>query len=153
MDEKTVVDLVEQTVEKLIKPQLDQIKDRSEERDRKVEERLTELNERFNNFAHRVFTFLEDQDRKLAAATNEINEKFNKVFSALDFVLKRVDTVETEYLAITQTLKRIETQLLSWNGRVGSIDTLHEKIDRMEIHSEGLEKRIKKLEKGAGGGS
>src|SRR5262249_39902135 len=141
MEEKAIVDLVEKTVDKLVKPELERWKTRADERERTVEERLTELNERFNTFAHRVFTFLEEQDRKLAAATNEINEKFNKVFSALDFVLKRVGTVETEYLAITETLKRIESKMLSWNGRVGSIDTLQQKIEAMETRTQSLEDR------------
>ena len=146
MEEKAIVELVEQTVTRVVTPELERWRARADEREHTVEERMTELNERFNNFAHRVFTFLEEQDRKLAGATGAINDKFDKVFSTLDFVLKRVETVQTEYLAISETLKRIEGQMLTWNGRAGSLDALQQKLQDVAARAQQLEARVRQLE-------
>jgi predicted nuclease with TOPRIM domain len=152
MDEKAVIQLVEKTIAKSVKPELDKLRARLDEREKKIEqrekkleERFGELNERFTTFTHKVFSFLEEQDKKINQMNEGLNEKFNKVFSTLDFIIKRVETVETEYFAITQTLKRIELKLTSWNGKILLVDDLQQKTKELYDKTQELEKRINQL--------
>lgn len=148
--DKPIDSLVEKMINKIVRPELDKLTARVAEQDKRIEEGFAELNEKFNTFAHRVFSFLEDQDKKITRVSVEINERFNKIFSTFDYILKRMETAETEYFAITETLKRIETKITPLEENIAAVGKLSDKTKELDKRTQETDIKIQELEKRIG---
>lgn len=145
MEERNADRSFEKLVQSIVRPELDRLRAAVEERMRALEQRADELAEKLNSFTHKLFSYLEEQDKKFAAMNQEVLEKLDKVFSTIDFLLKRVESLEAEYFAITQTLRRIEEKISFWDDREKVIQELQERVRELLEKTGELERRLNRL--------
>src|SRR3990172_5465140 len=107
--------------------------------------------EQLVDFLGRQFTVIEGRftaiDHRFDALQQHIDERFREVFGHLDAIYRRLETLEQEYQAIVQALRRIEWLLADEMGRrevlERSVQELKQNVAFLQSRIDELERRIR----------
>lgn len=83
-------------------------------------------------------------DQRFDSLHQHMDERFREVFGHLDAIYRRLETLEQEYQAIVQALRRIEGLL---TDEVGRREALERGVDELKRNVSLLQARIEELER------
>ncbi len=105
--------------------------------------RFTEIGDRFTEIGDR-FT---ETDRRLDRLAVRQEEQFREILAHFDELYRRLERLESEYFAIVQTLRRIETLIGSERAQrevLGqSVDQLRRQIADLQVRLDAVEARLR----------
>ncbi|MEK6817063.1 MAG: hypothetical protein AABY09_05590 [Nanoarchaeota archaeon] len=127
---------------------------RFKESDKRIDARFKKVDERFQDadkktdakFLAFYHNLIEPNFKRIDAKLSEHDEKFKDVLGHFDAMWKRLETLEQEYHAIVNGLRRIEESLdTSAMKRVAleiEVKNLKEQVSKLQTKIETLEHRI-----------
>ena len=92
-------------------------------------------------FLGRRFTAI---DQRFDSLQQHIDERFREVFGHFDEIYRRLESLEQEYQAIIQGLRRIEALLVD---EVGRREVLERSLEELKRNAALLQARIDELER------
>lgn len=92
-------------------------------------------------FLGRRFTAI---DQRFDSLQQHIDERFREVFGHFDEIYRRLESLEQEYQAIIQGLRRIEALLVD---EVGRREVLERSLEELKRNAALLQARIEELER------
>ncbi len=92
-------------------------------------------------FLGRQFTAI---DQRFDSLQQHIDERFREVFGHFDEIYRRLESLEQEYQAIIQGLRRIEALLVD---EVGRREVLERSLEELKRNATLLQARIEELER------
>ena len=92
-------------------------------------------------FLGRQFTAI---DQRFDSLQQHIDERFREVFGHFDEIYRRLESLEQEYQAIVQGLRRIEALLVD---EVGRREVLERSLEELKRNAALLQARIEELER------
>jgi chromosome segregation ATPase len=92
-------------------------------------------------FLGRRFTAI---DQRFDSLQQHIDERFREVFGHVDEIYRRLESLEQEYQAIIQGLRRIEALLVD---EVGRREVLERSLEELKRNAALLQARIEELER------
>jgi chromosome segregation ATPase len=107
-----------------------------------VDGRFTDMDGRFTEIGGR-FT---ETDRRIDSLAARQEEQFREILAHFDELYRRLERLESEYFAIVQTLRRIETLIGSERAQrevLGqSVDQLRQQIADLQARLDAVEARL-----------
>ena len=112
-----------------------------------VGQRFDAIDQRFEAIDRRFVVVgqrFDAMDRRFDALEGRVDEGFREVLGHLDGIYRRLERLEQEYQAITQTLRRIEALVADERGRR---DVLERSVTELKKQVGALQARIDEIER------
>ena len=114
-----------------------------------IDRRFTEIDGRFTRIDGRfteIGSRFTETDRRIDSLAVRQEEQFREILAHFDELYRRLERLESEYLAIVQTLRRIETLVGSERAQrevLGqSVDQLRRQIADLQARLDAVEARL-----------
>jgi len=115
-----------------------------------IDERFTGIDGRFTSIDGQFVVFgrrFDALEQRADAFEQRVEARFQEVFGHFDEIYRRLERLDQEYYAITQSLRRIEAALVDEAGRreilARGLDDLKRQVAALQARIDAVEQRLR----------